>query len=252
MWLWLSTFVDCSLSIGLFVLLRRRFENNLRGIRNMIRVSFQTALLTGVFSLAGAVCAVAWPQSHVTTANMIMAFGEPLSSLYALSLIVTLASRQEHVVVVVGATLAGYHQSALLDGLAGAQPGGDHGRLRPGMLRAHRGRPFVARRALGSDDDDDDDDDEEEEEDEKGQEAGEQGNELAEWPGRDKELDVEMGTEEDDAPADDLEHALRAAAGEVVVGTGGGGGKRRVALARVHVDAGRSPERRANVRVGFA
>lgn len=189
-WLWVSTFVDGSLSLALFLLLRRRFEGNLQGIRSVVRVSFQTALLTSLFSLTGAICGVVFDQKNPMGSNIILSFCIPLSSLYALSLVVTLASRQEHVAVVVGATLADYQHSGLSGAHSGAQAGS-----KLSLHLAPSGEPLVARRGLDSDGDED------EEEDEKG--VGKEGkaeNGRGGWGEAGKEVDVELGTdpEEDD------------------------------------------------------
>ena len=200
-WLWLSTFVDCSLSIALYVLLRRRLEGSVQGLRSVVRVAFQTALLTSVLSLAGAVCAVAWSEEDAMTSAINISFSLPLASLYALSLIVTLASRRQRVAVVVGKTLAGSRQRPIVDGLAGAGVGEMVGMSWPGMGRESSPATLVAEGKGGegregdsdSDDDDDDDDDDEgsDEEDKKGTEYAVRG--RGEWRHLEKEGDVELG-----------------------------------------------------------
>ena len=217
-------------------------------VRNVVRVSFQTALLTSVFSLAGAVGSTAWPQSHVVTVNVVMAFGLPLSSLYALSLIVTLASRQEHVVVVTGTTLAGYQQTPLLAGLAGAKAGADQGLLlRPSLAhRGHSGLRPLAKRDLDTDDED-------------GTEAAGGGDEkgpagkgrTTPWHVEDKPVDVELGTEDDEA---DSGFGVRRSETR---STSGSGARARQLQGEAVWQAGprdrsRSSDRRGSLHVGFA
>lgn len=105
--MWLSSVTDWSLTVSLFLLLRRRLDGNLSSVRRMLQISVQTASWTSIATLLGAITAVAWPPSNYTTANILVSFQGPLSSLYALSIVVTLASRTERTAVVVGSTHAG-------------------------------------------------------------------------------------------------------------------------------------------------
>ena len=234
--LWLSTFIDGSLSLALFFLLRRHFEHNLRSIRSVVRVSFQTALLTSVFSLVGAVSAVAWPQTHVTTANMIIAFSLPLSSLYALSLVVTLASRKHRPVVVAGTTLTGYQQHGLLQGLPGGQPGADGGASRQGV-----GMPRVTQRRLGSADGEDEREDDDEKGGEKGRGGKADGWRSGEWG---RGLDIELWTEEGGSGSVLATPPARPSASTRPC-PGAGTGALRTGRSR-------SSDRRSNLHVGFA
>ena len=63
-------------------------------MRNLVRVSVETASYTTLLSLVGGVVSVASSQTDTQTANVPLAFTLPLPSLYALSMIVTLSSRQ--------------------------------------------------------------------------------------------------------------------------------------------------------------
>ena len=188
-WLWASTVVDGSLSLALFVLLRRKYDGMLDSIRHVVRVSFQTALLTSIFSLTGAICGLAFPQTDLMHQNVILAFCIPLSSLYALSLIVTLASRQEYVAEVKGATIAGLQHSGILNGLAGAKAGVEMA-SKEGLRRGLSGVPPVVKREEESDGESDDG----------GEFDGACG---AGWGDADREVDVEMGTDEEDPMARD-------------------------------------------------
>lgn len=97
--------------------------------------------------------ATAWPQSNVTTANVVMAFSLPLGSLYAIGLVVTLASRERRVVVVVGRTLAGWQDGAFGEGGEKGGAGGARGAGEAGGAgaRGAGGGPVVRARAVGSD-----------------------------------------------------------------------------------------------------
>lgn len=111
-WLFMQTAADWICTISIWVLLRRRFEGNLQSVRQVMTASFQTAGFTSLLSLLGALTAAALPSYNGATANVNCAFSTPLTSLYALSLIVTLASRRDRPVVVVGTTLAGFQPDA--------------------------------------------------------------------------------------------------------------------------------------------
>jgi len=102
-------------TISIYVLLRKRFEGNLKSVRQVMTVAFQTAGLTSFLTLLGALTAAALPSYNGATANVNCAFSTPLTSLYALSLIVTLASRRDRPVVVVGTTLAGFQPDLFAD-----------------------------------------------------------------------------------------------------------------------------------------
>lgn len=200
-WLWTSTFVDGSLSLALYALLRRKYAGGSLasgGLRSVVRVSFQTAALTSVFSLTGAACGVAFPSSDVRRQNVILAFCLPLGSLYALSLLVTLASRTEQVALVTGTTLAGYQRHALLDGLAGAQAGGEVG-VRGGRGRGRAGvgakRGEEETEEEWEEEEEDFDDDEEEEEGEEADGGDERNRGRKEWQDPDRDADEEMGPE---------------------------------------------------------
>lgn len=106
-WLWLTAFVDCALTFALYALLTRRFEGRLlSSIRHVISVAVRTSLQTSILSVVAAILAVAWPQEHTMTANISLAFELPLSSLLALTVLVTLGSRTPKTATVSGLTMA--------------------------------------------------------------------------------------------------------------------------------------------------
>lgn len=106
-WLWISAASDCSLTVSLYLLLRKRFDGNLSSIAHVLTTAAMTASYTSVLTLVGAVTAFAWPISDISKGSVVVAFEIPLSSLYALSLVVTLASRTERTALVIGSTTAG-------------------------------------------------------------------------------------------------------------------------------------------------
>lgn len=130
----ISAVVDVSQTVAIYLLLRKRFDGNLTSVRGVLTTAATTASYTTVLTLLGAITAVAWPQDHVLTSNVRhrpplprkhtrsteanpvprapallqinCSFVLPLTSLYALSLVVTLSSRKPRVTLVVGSTLA--------------------------------------------------------------------------------------------------------------------------------------------------
>ena len=120
--------------MSLVVLLRKRFDIRSRAspVRNLVRVSVETASYSTILSVAGAVMSVAFPQSSLRTANVPLAFTLPLPSLYALSMIVTLSSRNGRSPVTVTGAVNLPELGLYAPGLRGIELGSD-GLPSPGL-----------------------------------------------------------------------------------------------------------------------
>lgn len=125
--LWTALAVDTALATTLIILVRRRFAASpspSSPIRHLIAKSLETASYTVILGAAGALVGVAFPQSNDRTANVPLAFTLPLPSLYALSMVVTLASRGRREPVLVTGTV---HVTERRGARGGAGQGSDFG-----------------------------------------------------------------------------------------------------------------------------
>jgi len=96
--LWTSAALDLFLSTTLILALRKHVLGFNRAtdsvIRRLMRTAATTASYTAVFSTIAAALSVARPASALTGATNFVAFSIPGASLYALSLLATLAARK--------------------------------------------------------------------------------------------------------------------------------------------------------------
>ncbi|KAM0751928.1 hypothetical protein T439DRAFT_325112 [Meredithblackwellia eburnea MCA 4105] len=97
-WLWGAAVTDVSISIGLCCLLSKRIVGfnpaNDSMLRRLIRLALEAAAYTAVMAAIGAICSDSFSATSIYS-NTSGAFWQPLSSLYALSLIITLSSRRK-------------------------------------------------------------------------------------------------------------------------------------------------------------
>lgn len=96
--LWTSAAIDLFLSATLIAALRKRvlgFNRATDGvIRRLMRTAATTASYTAVFSTIAAALSATRPASSLTGATNFLVFSIPVSSLYALSMLATLAARK--------------------------------------------------------------------------------------------------------------------------------------------------------------
>ncbi|KAL8279490.1 hypothetical protein RQP46_008052 [Phenoliferia psychrophenolica] len=96
--MFISAAIDTSITLSLILSLRKKiagFNEETDGtIRRIMRLSAETGLPTTVVCVLGALLAVVFPMEDITTVNIVWAFVFPLPSLYAFSLISTLAARK--------------------------------------------------------------------------------------------------------------------------------------------------------------
>lgn len=129
-WLIGAAITDSTISLALFFNLRARSKaaggfnpttSKLLGM--LIRTGLQTAAYTAINSIGGAVVSVAFDETNLMTTDVPYAFFLPMSSLYALSLLTTLNSRQK-----ISQQLSKQNN---VTGIVSASAGGDiHGRGR--------------------------------------------------------------------------------------------------------------------------
>lgn len=120
-WLFLSAAVDVALSATLYLSIRKHLflsENGDTAIRRIMHTAALTASYTSVFAVLGALMSVVFPQSNLVTVDILFVFDReqctaafackcqailtdcsclatvPLSALYSVSLLTTLASRK--------------------------------------------------------------------------------------------------------------------------------------------------------------
>ncbi|KAL8277234.1 hypothetical protein RQP46_010407 [Phenoliferia psychrophenolica] len=99
-WSFVSAAVDIIITASLCLVL----SGELRGfnrvtddiLKTIILLAMKTGALTSLVALSGAILGVAFPSTDMQTANIFIAFVFPLSSLYTLSYLVTLATRGAH------------------------------------------------------------------------------------------------------------------------------------------------------------
>lgn len=101
-WLWCAAAIDVSISAGLYWNLRSRASRTSNTatrsiLSTLVRTAVFTASYTSIVSIGGALVSVMFHESALFTTDVQYAFHLPLSSLYALSLLVTLFSRQRYV-----------------------------------------------------------------------------------------------------------------------------------------------------------
>lgn len=98
MWTWASAAVDMMNTTALVMLLKAKilgFNARTDGvIKRWIELAFVTVLPTTVLAVTGAALSFAFPDGH-PAANTPLAFWEVMPSLYASSLISTLAAREK-------------------------------------------------------------------------------------------------------------------------------------------------------------
>lgn len=99
-WLMSAMAVDLSITAALYYNLRtRKGRTNSAATRSVLATLVRTAVLTAsytaVVSVGGAAVSVAFDENRLDTTDVQYAMHLPLSSLYALSLCVTLFSRQK-------------------------------------------------------------------------------------------------------------------------------------------------------------
>ncbi|KAI5481615.1 hypothetical protein MNV49_002841 [Pseudohyphozyma bogoriensis] len=98
MWLWGSAFVDVLITVSLCVLLNKRiigYNSSTDGVlRKIMRLAIETASYTAIAATIGAILSYAFPADSLN-ANSSAAFWLPLSSFYALALLITLGSRSK-------------------------------------------------------------------------------------------------------------------------------------------------------------
>ncbi|KAI5479416.1 hypothetical protein MNV49_003560 [Pseudohyphozyma bogoriensis] len=96
--LWLSAATDIILTGALVYSLRRHIigfsDSTDSSLRRIINLAMRTAAFTSFISTLGAIFSTSFPSSQISTINALFAFTSPLGSLYALSLVATLASKR--------------------------------------------------------------------------------------------------------------------------------------------------------------
>ncbi|KAI5479000.1 hypothetical protein MNV49_004404 [Pseudohyphozyma bogoriensis] len=96
-WMWISAAVDMAITLTLTIGLRTHIagfsEDTDSTLRRLITMAWRTAAFTSIFGLGGAILGVAFPLSNIPTSDILMTFISPLASLYTLSLLVTLSTR---------------------------------------------------------------------------------------------------------------------------------------------------------------
>ncbi|KAK4704609.1 hypothetical protein P7C70_g1604, partial [Phenoliferia sp. Uapishka_3] len=96
--MFISAVIDTTITVALIISLSGMvagFNSETDGtIRRIMRLSAETGLPTTVCAVLGAFMAVVFPMDQITTVNIVWAFVWPLPSLYAFSLISTLAARK--------------------------------------------------------------------------------------------------------------------------------------------------------------
>ncbi|KAL8278090.1 hypothetical protein RQP46_009550 [Phenoliferia psychrophenolica] len=96
--MYVSAGIDATITVALIVSLRGMvagFNSETDGtVRRMMRLAAETGLPTTVVATVGALMGSVFPMDDISTVNIVWAFVWPLPSLYAFSLIATLAARK--------------------------------------------------------------------------------------------------------------------------------------------------------------
>ncbi|KAL8276374.1 hypothetical protein RQP46_011219 [Phenoliferia psychrophenolica] len=86
-WLWLSAAVDISISVSLYLVIRKLIAglnpSTDTTIVSLIRLSVETASYTSLVAIGGALMSVVFPENRLSAANILYAFTFPLPSLFA-------------------------------------------------------------------------------------------------------------------------------------------------------------------------
>ncbi|KAI5475608.1 hypothetical protein MNV49_001118 [Pseudohyphozyma bogoriensis] len=97
-YLWIAAGIDLIVTVALVFSLRRHIvgfnQTTDHALQRIINLAMRTAAFTAIISTLGAVFGTCFPPDRISTIDAVFAFTSPLGSLYALSLISTLASRK--------------------------------------------------------------------------------------------------------------------------------------------------------------